>query len=84
MQAGSIIEIRRSEFFSSVYFGSKMRISPKFRRFSDGKLILGYTTAASQVMNRKDKPIGHSKSPEEVSANSTAILFIFDMKFVLV
>ncbi len=83
MQAGSIIEIPRSEVLSGVHFRSKMAILPKFRRFSDGKLILGYTTAASQVMKRKDKPIGHSKGPEQVSANSTAIL-LFDMYFGLV
>ena len=76
-------EIPRSEVLFGVYFRIKMALLPKFRRFSDGKLVLGYTTAASKVMKSKNKPIGHSKGPEQVSVNSTAIL-LFDMYFVLV
>ena len=43
---------------------------PKFRRFADGKLVLGYTKEASNGMKSQDKPSGPSQNPDEVSAMS--------------
>lgn len=44
-----------------------MSALPKFRRFLDGRLILAYTSEAALVMKSKNKPLGPSQSPDEVS-----------------
>ena len=62
---------------------------PKFRRFSNGDLILGYTAEADEVFKRnseqqdkrreKSVPQVTSKPPEEVSLNNIELLrFTFE------
>ena len=43
-----------------------MEYLPTFRRFSDGKLILGYTKEALEVKKKK-KPTGPSQNANEVN-----------------
>jgi len=57
---------------------------PKFRRFSNGDLMLGYTGEADEVFKRnseqqdkrreKNEPQVFSKPPEEVSLNNLELL----------